>query len=206
MRFRRAVAGFIGVARWNSYPFIPARMIFLFPLFLMLLVSGAAAHRRFGPAVLAAFFALSLSGIWNYFHESGFRNKQYPMPIAAIAAKIRAESTPRDSEVLVDSTNSDPFAVEYALGPVLRTSSPEAPATVEGWLADPRIRTIWFLRNTHDVSADKLDGRFEDLLRGGMRETVFPYEPFTPLEMDLAGAVGVKNPPRYFHELLKFQR
>jgi hypothetical protein len=201
-----AIVGFIGVARWKSYPFIPARMIFVFPLFLMLLVAGAATLRGIGPAVVAAMLALSLSGIWDYFHVLGFRNKQYPMPIAEIAAKIRHESTPRDAEVLVDSTNSDPFAMEYALGPVLRTGTPEAANTVEQWLADPQIRTVWFLRNTHDVSPEQLDRKFEQRLQSAMHETIFEYERFTPLELRLAKAVGVQNPPQFFHELLRFQR
>jgi Dolichyl-phosphate-mannose-protein mannosyltransferase len=201
-----AVIGFIGVARWNSYPFIPARMIFLFPLFLTLLVSGAAAHRRLGPAVVKALLVLSVSGIWSYFHLAGFRNKQYPMPIAQIADKIRHESAPGAFQVLVDSTNSDPFALEYALGPVLRTADAAAADQVRRWLANPQIRTVWFLRNTHDVSPAQWDRRFEELLRPAMRETAFEYEPFTPLELRVAQAAGVKNPPRYFHELLKFER
>jgi hypothetical protein len=195
------IIGFIGVARWNSYPFIPARMIFLFPVFLMLIVSGAATLRRLGPAVIAGMLAISLSGIWSYFHREGFRNKQYPMPIAEIAAKIRP-----DTHVLVDSTNSDPFAMQYALGPVVQTAAPEAKDIVQGWLADPSVHTIWFLRNTHDVSPEHLDRKFEEQLGASMRETKFEYEPFTPLEVRLAGVVGVKDAPRYFHELLEFQK
>lgn len=201
-----AIIGFVGVARWNSYPFIPARMIFLFPIFLMLLVTGAMAHRRLGPAVVAGMLALSLSGIVCYFRLAGFRNKQYPMPISAIAAKIRQESTPLDSAVLVDSTNSDPIAMRLELGEVLETSDKATPGEVRRLLADPRIRTIWFLRNTHDVSPAQLDRQFEEMLRPAMREAVFSYEPFTPLELDVARLAGVKDPPRYFHELLKFER
>lgn len=201
-----ALIGFVGVARWNSYPFIPARMIFLFPVFLMLLVSGAMAHRRLGAAVVAGMLALSLSGIVSYFRLAGFRNKQYPMPMAAIAAKIRQESMPRKPAVLVDSTNSDPIAMRLQLGDVLETSNASTSGEVHRLLADPRIHTIWFLRNTHDVSPAHLDRQFEEMLRPGMRETVFSYEPFTPLELDVARAAGVKDPPRYFHELLKFER
>src|ERR1039457_1296614 len=35
--------GFIGVARWVSYPFVPARMLFVLPFFLLLVAQGAAA-------------------------------------------------------------------------------------------------------------------------------------------------------------------
>jgi hypothetical protein len=61
-------------------------------------------------------------------------------------------------------------------------------------------------RNTHDVSPEQLDRKFEQRLQSAMHETIFEYEPFTPLELCLAKAVGVQNPPQYFPELLRFQR
>jgi hypothetical protein len=40
-----------------------------------------------------------------------------------------------------------------------------------------------------------------------MVETVHPYQPYTPLERWLVGALqGIGEPPRYFHELLEFRR
>jgi hypothetical protein len=156
------VIGFVGVARWVSYPFVPARLLFVFPFFLLLFVAGAMAHRRAGAVAVVAMLALSVSGIWCYFHKTGFRNKQYPIPMQEIAAQILERSTAEDSGILVDSTNSDPPALAYALGPsrpFLETSNPAAGQAVSRLLAAPRVRTIWFLRNTHDVSAAKLDER-----------------------------------------------
>src|ERR1035438_10126837 len=77
------VIGFIGVARWVSYPFVPARMLFVLPFFLLLVAQGSsqgAAHgatqgaggRRWGNLAVAAMLLLSLSGIWCYFHSTGF--------------------------------------------------------------------------------------------------------------------------------------
>jgi hypothetical protein len=196
-----ALVGFVGVARWNSYPFIPARMIFLFPCFLMLLVLGASAHRKLGAAMLAGMAILTLSGIWNYFHVTGFRNKQYAMPMAAIADRIRRESPPGSYAVLVDSTNADPAAMAYQLSPPTVTADPEAPAKVNAWIADPSIRTVWFLRSGHDISPRHLDARFETQLRAAMQETVTAFEPLTPLERRL-----LPNPPHAFQELLKFEK
>ena len=201
-----AAIGFVGVARWNSYPFVPARMIFLFPVFLMLLVAGAQAHRRIGLPILAGMLALSLSGIWCYFHLAGFRNKQYPMPESAIAAQIRRESAPGAYAVLVDSTNADPIGLAYQLGPVLETGAPSTAAAIDQIIRDPKVRTIWFLRSTHDVSPTELDSQFERILSPGMRESVYPIESLTPLEMKVAEAAGVRDPPRYFQELLKFEK
>jgi hypothetical protein len=204
-----AAVGFLGVTRWVAYPFIPARMIFCFPLFLTFSIAGAAAHRRAGRVAMWGMLAASLSGIWCYFHLEGFRNKQYPLPMAEIGARIRVGSTGGHAAVLVDSSNSDVIGLHYALGDApapLATEDPAASATVAQWLGDPGIRTIWFLRNTHDVSPEALDARFAAQLGARMRVTTYSYEPFTPLEFRLMRALGMRDPPRYFHELLEFQR
>jgi hypothetical protein len=206
--------GFIGVARWVSYPFVPARMLFVLPFFLLLVAQGtargASGRPRWGNPLVAAMLLVSLSGIWCYFHTTGFRNKQYAMPIQQIAGRILDSSRAEDSAILVDSTNSDPVALLYALGgrrPLLRTSLPETPAALARLLADPRIRTVWFLRNTHDVSPAGLNRQFQAQLRAAMTETVHPYEPYTPLERLLMGAAWRNHEaPRYFHELLEFRR
>jgi hypothetical protein len=204
-----AAIGFLGVTRWVAYPFIPARMIFCFPLFVTFLMAGAAAYRRAGVVARWGMLAASLSGIWCYFHLEGFRNKQYPLPMAEIGARIRAGSTGGHAAVLVDSSNSDVIGLHYALGDApapLATEDPGASAMVDQWLADPGIRTIWFLRNTHDVSPGALDAHFAAQLGARMQVTTYSYEPFTPLELRLMGALGMRDPPRYFHELLQFQR
>jgi len=166
-------------------------------------------HRRIGRVAMAGMLAASLSGIWCYFHLEGFRNKQYPLPMAEIGARILAESTAADSAVLVDSSNSDIFGLRYALRDsraVLATEDPQAAAKVAQWLADPGIRKIWFLRNTHDVSPEGLDARFAAMMGARMRVDAYGYEPFTTLEVRLMRALGMKDSPEYFHELLEYQR
>lgn len=196
-----ALTGFIGVAHWVSYPFIPARMLFLLPLVLALAASGLASWPRAGTAAASALLVLSLAGDWCYFHKLGFRNKQYPMPMGEIAALMAPPSLP-----LVDSANSDPYALEYALGPtrkVWRTADPETAAR----LADPTIQTVWFLRNTHDLSAGSLNAEYEARLRAAMHlVSVRRYEPFTPIEQRLMQSLGMKHPPDTFTELLEFRR
>jgi hypothetical protein len=214
--------GFIGVARWVSYPFVPARMLFVLPFFLLLIAQGTARTGaqggargkggvpRWGNLAVAAMLLVSLTGVWCYFHKTGFRNKQYPLPIGEIAGWIQHGSGAADSAILVDSTNSDPVALVYALNsrrPVLQTGLPGTSDELTRLLGDQRIRTVWFLRNTHDVSADGLDARFEVRIRARMAETVHPFEAYTPLERYLMGAAGGgREPPRYFHELLEFRR
>jgi hypothetical protein len=205
-----AVAGFVGVARWVSYPFVAARLLFLLPFFLLLLAAGAAVHRRAGNVVLGVMLLLSLTGDCCYFLRTSFRNKQYPMPMREIAAQIRENSSPETTVILVDSANSDPTALEYALGPghpFLQTTFPDTGRKLAARLADRRVRTVWFLRNTHDVTPTALNSRFEEELRRAMTPTTtYYYQPYTLLERALMSALGPGEPPWYFHELLLFRR
>ena len=201
-----AAIGFVGVARWVSYPFVPARLLFVLPFFILLVARGAAAKGRWGTMVVAAMLLFSASGTWCYFHRIGFRNKQYPIPVEEIVTGMLKDSGAADSAILVDSTNSDPVALAYALDgrrPFLETSRPETEAALAGLLADPRVRTVWFLRNTHDVSPGRLDERFELELRARMTVTVHYFGAYTALERKL---MGRRDAPQYFHELLEFRR
>ena len=204
-----AAIGFIGVARWVSYPFIPARMLYVFPLFLVMLMEGAVAHRRLGMVAVPAMLALSLAGIWSYSQGTGFRNKQYVMPLREIAAEIKAQSSAGNSLVLVDTPNSDIVALAYCLGEgrrVLGTGDPGTAEAVTAALADPKVKTVWFLRNPHDVTPQGLDERYQGQLRAAMAAEAQNYQRFSPLETCAMQRMGMKNPPSYFQELWRFGR
>jgi hypothetical protein len=201
--------GIVGVGRWVSYPFLPARLLFTYPFLLLLAVQGGQVRRRLGQAVCIATIAASVVGIGCYFQKSGFRNKEYPLPVREITAYIERYSTPADSLVLVDSTNSDPQALAYALAgsrTLLETTGAGAPQALDRFLADPNIRSVWFLRNTHDISVYRLDDQFDRQLRAAMTPTVHSYERFSPLETWVIRRIGIDPPPAWFTELLEFRR
>ena len=203
------VIGMIGVMRWVSYPFVPARMLFVLPFFLMLVVAGAGVHRRTGNFVLGAMLVLSVSGAVCYFFKLGFRNKDYPMPLAQIAAYIKANSTAGDSVIVVDSANSDPTGLEYALGPdrpFLSSAAAGSRDALSSRLVNHRVRTVWFLRNTHDISADGVNEQMEAELRKSMKPAVLYYQPYSVLERGLMHGLGMREPPWYAQELLEFRR
>jgi hypothetical protein len=95
--------------------------------------------------------------------------------------------------------------MEYALRgrSLLETSRPGTQAAIDQALADPRIRTVWFLRNTHDVSPAQWNARFDGELRSRMRATVHSYEPYSPLERYLMHRPDAR---RYFQELIEYRR
>ena len=201
--------GFIGVARWVSYPFVPARMLFVLPFFLLLVVAGAGVHRRAGNFVLGAMLVLSITGAWCYFHKTSFRNKEYPMPLREIAGFLREKSSAQDSVIVIDSANSDPVAMQYWLGPerpFVWTTRPGSERELDARMADHRVRTVWFLRNTHDVSQGGVNARFEERLRANMRSTIYYYQPYSLLERGLMGVAGMRERPWYFQELIEFRR
>jgi hypothetical protein len=200
-----ALIGFIGVARWVSYPFVPARLLFVLPFFVMLVARGAELRPGVGRIAIPALLLVCATGISCYFEKAGFRNKQYPIPMREIAGEILHNSSAEDSAILVDSTNSDPIAMEYELHgrSFLQTSRPGTQAAIDQALADPRIRTVWFLRNTHDVSPEGWDARFDTELRSRMHATVHSYEPYSPLERTLMRS---PDAPRFFHELIEYRR
>ena len=126
------------------------------------------------------------------------------MPLGEIAEYIRKNSAPRGAVILVDSANSDPVGLEYALGPdvpLLRTQDPATEKALTGRHGKP----VWFLRNTHDVSEGGLNARYEAELRKTMQPTTFYYQPYSLLERGLLHAMGVQPTPWYFQELLEFK-
>jgi hypothetical protein len=201
------IVGLAGVLRWVSYPFVPARMLWVLPFFLLLVVAGAGVRRRAGNFVLGGMLLLSISGISCYFHDIAFRNKEYTMPLHSIADYIRQNSTESDSLLLVDSADSDPVGLDYALDhsrPVLRTTDADTESKLKSRVA--HVRTIWLLRNTHEIAPDAQNARIETELRKTMRPTILYYEPYTLLERALMRTLGIENPPWYAQELLQFKR
>jgi len=152
-----AAAAFLGAASWVSYPFIPARLLFLLPFFLLLLVRGVRRLPVVGTLIFAGLLAAALGSLANYYQAQGLLNKGYLIPFRQMAETIRRESGPEDSLVIVDRYNSDPSPLLAALGREWRVLAIEPGVSREQALAELRSRsprTVWHLRNTHDVSPE----------------------------------------------------
>ena len=205
-----ALIAFIGVARWVPFHGIPARLLFLFPFYLILLVTGREAFPRAATAILAVLALLSCAGVQAYFERSDFLNKGYAMPYREIAAHISRASTPARSLVLVDGRNVDALVFQYYLGPdwkVLLVSAPESVTSAEELAADPRVERIWYLRNTHDVTPGQVNDRLErELTSTWVHGTRQSYLPFSPLQRELAYRLGMPTRPSFFAVLLDLRR
>jgi hypothetical protein len=205
-----AVIAFIGVARWVPFHGIPARLLFIFPFYLTLLVTGREAFPRAATAILALLALLSCAGVQSYFERSDFLNKGYAMPYREIAAHISRASTPGRSLVLADATNLDALVFQYYLGPdwnVLLVNTPESLMRAEQLAVDPRVERLWYLRNTHDITPGRVNDRLErELTSTWIHGTRQSYLPFSPLQRELAYRLGMPSPPSFFAVLLDLHR
>ena len=205
-----ALIAFIGVARWVPFHGIPARLLFLFPFYLILLVTGREAFPRAATAILALLALLSCAGVQAYFERSDFLNRGYAMPYREIAAQIGRASTPGRSLVVVDATNLDAMVFQYYLGPdwnVVLVNTPESLARAGQLAVEPRVERLWYLRNTHDVTAGRVNDRLErELTSTWIHGTRQGYLPFSPLQRELGYRLGMPSRPSYFAALLDLRR
>jgi hypothetical protein len=205
-----ALIAFVGVARWVPFHGIPARVLFLFPFYLILLVSGREEHPRAATAILGLLALLSCAGVQSYFQRGDFLNKGYAMPYREIASHITRASTPGKALVLADGVNVDALVLQHYLQPdfdVLSVITAESVTRLEQLAADPGLERIWYLRNTHDVSPDRVNDRLErELTSTWIHGTRQGYLPFSPLQRELAYGLGMPSPPSFFAELLDLHR
>jgi hypothetical protein len=91
--------GYIGAARWVSFAFIPARVLFALPFYLMLL-----AKRTW---ICAALVCLWMGCLYSYFHKDDFLNKGYLLPFDEIADIIQSRSAGRIALLAIDAPGID---------------------------------------------------------------------------------------------------
>jgi len=205
-----ALIAFIGVARWVPFHGIPARLLFLFPFYLILLVTAREALPRAATAILALLALLSCAGVQSYFERSDFLNKGYAMPYREIAAHIGRTSTPGRSLVVADARNLDAVVFQHYLGPdwnVVLVNTPESLTRALQLAADPRVERLWYLRNTHDITPGRVNDQLErELTSTWIHGTRQGYLPFSPLQRELAYRLGMPGRPSFFAVLLDLHR
>jgi hypothetical protein len=111
-----SVVGYIGVSRWAGFSSTPARMLFVLPFFILLLVKGIEASYRHASAIFAGLLVVYALGDYSYFSGIGFCNKEYCVPYEEMAAVIRNGSPPAGSVLFVDDYSSFPDPLLNRLG------------------------------------------------------------------------------------------
>jgi uncharacterized membrane protein len=196
-----ALFGYLGVSRWVSFPFVPARLLFIYPFFLLLLAKGA--QRGWLSTVLVI---LWIGGIGAYFSRDGFLNKGYNLPIDQMAALINQGATSEDLIVL-DACNSD----AGVFVPLIRNRS----AIV--FLSDlksadrilqtaRRYPAIWYWRNTHDTCPGQANRQLESRLESGFEATRHLFVHHRWLEKTFIKLMGWPEQPTHFYQILSLRR
>jgi hypothetical protein len=199
-----ALLGYIGVAHWVSYPFVPARLLWLLPFFLIWVACSVdVVPHRVGMAIAAFLMATYVASLISYYTRANFRNKGYAVPLPAIAALVASDSDPSRSLLMVDMYNTDSTVLLHYLDrdlPHLLLTA-DAASQAEAMLRDPHIQKIWIVRNTHDVSPGRITTRLEALACAGAAERVHHYMPYEGWERQAMRLAGLQDPPRYFYRV-----
>jgi hypothetical protein len=180
-----AAVGFLGATRWVSYAAMPARLLFLLPLFVVAMAVGITAKHRTGTILGIILVAVNLVGMWTYYGATDLLNTGYLTPNQTIAAEIAQNSNPQDTVVWIDSISFDGTTIEYYLPRGFRIrwlASPESVAAARDELNAGTIRHVWLVRRSHDISPGHI---FQDLdaqmMESSKESVLHPYVSPSPV-------------------------
>ncbi|MGB9604652.1 MAG: hypothetical protein ACPL88_02080, partial [Bryobacteraceae bacterium] len=197
----------VGVSRWVSFPFVPARLLFLLPLYLMLMVQGKERSGKVGTALCAGIIAASLLSAGSYFRKADFLNKGYAAPFNEMAALVVSDA--RDALVVVDAFNTDAHQITKQLPSWLPSVIMRGPQSAEAVRRvvrkrDPRV--VWYVRNTHDISPGGLNRKLEQELSRGHATRLYLFQPYSAIERRIIRMAGWPEVPTHFYQVMKVER
>lgn len=198
-----AVAGFIGTSRWVSFSFVPARMLWLLPFWMLGIAACTSRFRRAGPAVCCALLALNGISLWHYFNGTAFLNKGYTAPLAEISTYIASQS-PAGAVAVFDTWSMDAHLLAARLPakvrPVFlfrRNDAAKAIAAAEN------LPVVWYCRGGHDVSPGQIATRFERELTNTREASVTGWVPYDEVDRIGMRLLGWQERPKYVYRLVR---
>ena len=202
-----AVIGFLGASAWVAFAAVPGRLVFLLPVYLLLIAAGGFARPMFGVAVRGAILVISVVSLTNYFHKTHFFNKGYLIPFNEMAERVKTAPDPESSLVVIDGFNSEPGPFVAVLGTsidkvVVNTRGARRRARTK--LRAPLPKTVWYLRSSNDISPGRFHERLEKRLHRLCRAEVTPYLPYSALERRFLAWTGRPDSPEYHYRLTRF--
>ena len=197
-----ACVGYLGVARWVSYPFIPARLLWLLP-FLSLAAALGISHLPWPPirtAVAGAVLLSYLSSDILYLRRENFLNPGYTAPLPEIAVTLNAKAHP-DDLILVDGYNTDFQALQlYLTGPApVIVLDQRTASTARGRVLT--ARAVWIVRNTRDVSPGHSTTGAQSAACAGRSRRDTLLDPYAPWQRFALKIAGIQPAPEYFYQL-----
>lgn len=183
-----AAIGYLGVSRWVSYPFVPARLLWLLP-FLCLAAAAGLGRKRWLAALLLLSHAISI-GL--YFRRENFLNLGYVAPLPEIVATLNRDAGP-DDVILLDAYNTDFPAIVAGL------SGRTPHIVLEGRRAIPPASTVWIVRNTSDASPGGTTSAAEAEACAGRSRRDTLLDPYAPWQQAVLKKLG--RPQTHFYRL-----
>lgn len=196
-----APVGYLGASRWVSYPFIPARLLWLLPFLCVLVALGISRLRRplyRNGAILLILLSYASSDIL-YFRRTNFLNLGYAAPLPEITALLNREAQPSDL-ILVDSYNTDDQVILAGI------SVSAARSAIPGDISNARDRirsaqAVWIVRNTRDVSPGGITARLQSEACAGRSQRVLLFEPFAPWQELALKIARIRPVPTHFYQI-----
>ncbi len=204
-----ALIGFAGASQWVSYAFVAARLFFLFPFYLLLLLHGARKRRTLGTIACGGLLCVSLLSDASYFRQDGFLNKGYLIPFDRIAAHIARRSGAEEATVLLDEfgTNPQPIMPLLPAGMrVIRLLDPAAAREVRAAMLRKDGRTIWLVRSTRDVSPGGWIGALEAEVSQGYEVRCHLFLPYSAMDHLMMRLAGWPEQPSHVIALVEMHR
>jgi hypothetical protein len=191
--------GFIGVSRWVSYPFIPARLLWLLP-FIMLAATLGIRHMGGAGRILAVLMLLSCAtSIFFYFEKQDYLNKGYAAPLREIAQEVSSKAAPQDL-LLTDGYNTDGMALKFYLRSPVQfiVMQPEDEAMIRQ--VAQKAPSVWIVRNQRDISPGNVTSRIEEEVCASRRRDDTNYLPYEAWQRWVAEYL-TKKPVTYFYQV-----
>jgi len=205
-----APVAFLGASRWVSYAFVAARVLFLLPFFLLLLVAGGRSAPRLRAVVGAGLLGLSLAGIQAYVATADFLNQAYVIPAADIGAYISAQSGSGPVTVILDHHSANLTPVKPGLPPgakLIFLAGDRDAELAKQIAAEQTDGVVWLVGSAHDVSPLQLNGRVESMfVRSGFAVRHTGFAPYPALHRWVMGIAGWQQRPTFAIDVLEMRR
>ncbi|MDX2170847.1 MAG: hypothetical protein SF182_27515 [Deltaproteobacteria bacterium] len=202
-----AVVAFAGATRWVSVGFVAARLLFLLPFALLLLLRGGTGAPRLRAVACGTWLAVSLAGVAAYASGRGFLNQAYVIPADAIAAAVagRGEPAPR---LVLDHYNINLSAVLLDLPATTRVvwvSDAASAARAADWPRAEPDAHLWFAHSLHDASPQQWNRAIERAWQARCPIVRQRFAPYSDLERTLMRVAGRREPPTHAVELIELR-
>jgi hypothetical protein len=188
-----AVVGYIGVSRWSSYPFIPARLLWLLP-FVSLSVALGISHLNRPPLRWGVALVILLSygsSMVMYFRRENFLNLGYAAPLPEITGRLNRSAAPGDL-ILMDAYNTDYQVLSANLSGRTPYIVLDQANISEARRRIPSAATVWIARNTRDISPGHSTTEVQTEACAGRTEQDTLFEPYAPWQQETMKLLGIK--------------